>query len=52
MHIPGIILMAVLTEAQSKSDAGNFQSRMKLPLSVTRGPYNREDVPLRNTEFI
>jgi hypothetical protein len=52
MYKPGIILMAVLTEAQSKSDAGNFQSRMKLPLSVTRGPYNRNNVPLTTTEFI
>jgi len=38
--------MAVLTEAQSKSNAGNFQSKMKLPLSVTRGPYKRKYMPL------
>jgi len=38
--------MAVLTEAQSKSNAGNFQSKIKLPLSVTRGPYKRKYMPL------
>lgn len=45
MYIPGIILMAVLTEAQSKSNSGNFQSKMKLPLSVIRGPYKRKYMP-------
>lgn len=47
---PGIILMAVLTSFQFWA-VSNFQSRMKLLLSVTTGPWeqNRNNSDLRQT---
>ena len=37
--IPGIIMRSLLTESQLSGFFSNFQSTMKLPLSVTTGPW-------------